>query len=101
MPSTRTAMPETSHEAEASITNTRAIYAAIMHILSTEGPMTDTTLRERYKSLRRENGWGPIAESTIRARRAELVDRGLVMDTGDTQRLTTGRRSTVWGMAQA
>jgi hypothetical protein len=39
------------------------------------------------------------SESGIRSRRAELVDRGLVVDTGRRIRLESGRYAIVWGRA--
>ena len=34
--------------------------------------------------------------STYRARRSELVDKGLVMDSGQRRPMTNGRKATVW-----
>lgn len=95
MPSTRTNDPITSHEAEESITNTREIYKAIIELL-TEAPRTDTDLRARYLQVMGERGWGRIGESTVRARRSELVDLGLVEESGVYQVLESGRRSIIW-----
>ena len=98
MPSTRTNDPVTSHEAAESVTNSREIYKAVIELL-TEAPCTDTDLRARYLAVKDARGWGKIGESTIRARRSELVDLGLVEESGVFEILESGRRSIIWQVA--
>jgi hypothetical protein len=96
MPRARNTDPQTSHDAADSVKNVTLTQAAVLKIL--KRPRTDPQLIEAYRKLKRV----PLAsESGIRTRRAELVDKGLVADTG--QRATTpfGRRATVWGLAHA
>lgn len=102
MPSTRSADPETSHEAEGSIKKetVRFMYLAIEYLLKAYGPGTDTELRERYLAIKEENNWPPISESTIRARRSELVDKGSVTHSGEFAILASGRRSRVWKIVE-
>jgi len=86
--------PETSHlaaEAVDSITRTQEYILKCLR-----RPRADVELVEAYRNMRT----APRAsESGIRSRRAELVDRGLVVDTGRRIRLESGRYAIVWGRA--
>jgi hypothetical protein len=91
MPFARTTDPETSHEAAQSVTNITPLKQEILQRLMT--PMTDADL---YETL----VFGSnliVTESGVRSRRAELVQAGLVKDTGARQKLKTGRNAIVWG----
>lgn len=81
--------PGTSHEAAASVRHVRESQQLILNTFRRCGPMHDRML---INVLRNEG----MSESGIRSRRAELVDQGLIRDSGDTVRLQTGRLSTVW-----
>jgi len=90
MPFARTTDPETSHEAAQSVTNITPLKQEILQRLMT--PMTDADLIETIRT-----GSRLIAtESGIRSRRAELVQAGLVKDTGARVKLATGRNAIVW-----
>jgi hypothetical protein len=91
MPNTRTTDPETSHEAAMSVTNITPLKQEILQRLMT--PMTDTDLYETLRTGSRLI----VTESGVRSRRSELVQAGLVRDTGERVRLATGRRAIVWG----
>jgi hypothetical protein len=91
MPNARTTDPETSHEAAMSVTNITPLKQEILQRLMT--PMTDTDL---YQLLRTDSRL-IVTESGVRSRRSELVQVGLVRDTGKRVRLATGRRAIVWG----
>jgi hypothetical protein len=54
--------------------------------------MTDTDL---YQLLRTDSRL-IVTESGVRSRRSELVQVGLVRDTGERVRLATGRNAIVW-----
>lgn len=95
MPSTRTNDPITSHEAAASVRNVRVVHQIILDLLDV-GPATDTFLREAYNKFREHYGWPKVGESSIRARRSELVDMGLVEESGEYEVLESGRRSIIW-----
>lgn len=72
------------------VTQTQAV---ILNVL--KRPRTDPQLIEAYRKLKR----APLAsESGIRSRRAELVDKGLVDDTGKRSTTPFGRKATVWGL---
>jgi hypothetical protein len=85
--------PETSHEAAESVDRVTETQEYILRAL--RRPRADVELVEAYRSFKR----APRAsESGIRSRRAELVDRGLVVDTGRRVRLDSGRYAIVWGV---
>jgi hypothetical protein len=84
--------PSTSHEAAESVDNITETQRYILKAL--KRPRPDVELVEAYRNLKT----APRAsESGIRSRRAELVDRGLVIDTGKRVRLDSGRYAIVWG----
>jgi hypothetical protein len=91
MPNARTTDPETSHEAAMSVTNITPLKQEILQRLMT--PMTDTDLYQLLTISSRLI----VTESGVRSRRAELVQAGLVRDTGERVKLATGRRAIVWG----
>jgi hypothetical protein len=84
--------PDTSHAAAASLVSVtcRQSQQAILDLLRTVGPMTDTELIARYP------GDPPQSESGLRTRRSELVAAGLVADSGRRVPLASGRLSIVW-----
>jgi hypothetical protein len=86
--------PITSHEAADSVKDPTATQEAILKAL--KRPATDVALVERYRNLKN----APRAsESGIRSRRAELVKRGLVVDTGLRAVLDSGRKAIIWKAA--
>ena len=91
MPHARTTDPETSHEAAESVTNITPLKQEILQRLMT--PMTDNDLI----ALLRNSSRLIVTESGVRSRRSELVQAGLVKDTGKRERLNTGRSAIVWG----
>lgn len=93
MPFARTTDPETSHEAAQSITNITPLKQEILQRLMT--PMTDADLI----AVIRNGSRLLVTESGVRSRRAELVQAGLLKDTGAREKLSTGRNAIVWGLA--
>jgi hypothetical protein len=86
--------PVTSHDAAESVDNITATQNYILRCL--RRPRVDVELVNAYRAYKT----APRAsESGIRSRRAELVDRGLVIDTGKRVRLDSGRYAIVWGLA--
>jgi hypothetical protein len=86
--------PKTSHDAAASVDQITKTQEYVLKCL--RRPRHDVELVAAYNNLRT----APRAsESGIRSRRAELVDRGLVIDTGRRVRLESGRYAIVWGRA--
>lgn len=93
-PVARSTDPETSHEAAASVRNPALDRSRVYAALG-EGPMTDEQILDRCRAH-----YAPlISPSGARTRRSELVREGLVVDSGDRVRLSSGRRAIVWGRA--
>jgi len=90
--------PETSWEAARSQSSEkiRISQRDLLSVLLERGPITDTGLVEAYTELARRGEVIEQSPSGIRTRRHELVDRGLVVDTGEKQVLPTGRRAILW-----
>lgn len=94
MPFARLTDPETSHEAAESVSQVSETQKYILKALN--HPRTDPDLAEAYMNLKN----APQASlSGIRSRRAELVAKGLVKDTGDRVKLESGRNAIVWAVA--
>jgi len=93
MPNTRVTDPSTSFEAAASITpeSLSATKKWILKFLN-DRPRTDESLILAFRRLADVR----VSESGIRSRRAELVELGLVKDSGLRQKLTSGRNAIVW-----
>lgn len=91
MPKVRKTDPETSHEAADSVENVTLTQEYILRAL--RRPRNDAQLIEAYRAYKT----APRAsESGIRSRRAELVDAGLVDDSGKRVKMPSGRFSIVW-----
>lgn len=93
MPHARTTDPETSHAAARSVKNLTEIKIKILEVLET--PQTDHDL---VFNIRATTDW-LVSESGVRSRRAELVQAGLVEDSGSRVKLPTGRYAIVWRTA--
>ena len=94
-PRARTTDPATSHQAARSVAHLRQTQRAVYTLLALEGPQTD----EELAYLWHERMADPISPSGLRTRRAELVDQGLVIDTGCRRPISSGRNAIVWGIA--
>lgn len=90
-PKARTTDPVTSHQAARSVANQSEVQQAILSALRNYGPMHDALLAE-WQDISRLR----VSESGLRTRRAELVTKGLVRDSGQRVRLPSGRSSIVW-----
>lgn len=88
----RSGDPDTSWSAADSITadHIRASQAEVLNLFRQYGPMTDEVARMRYH--------GQQSLSGFRTRRAELVDKGLLVDTGGRELGSTGRQMIVWAV---
>ena len=97
MPSTRTTDPETSHEAEYSVGRLRESHSAIYRLFEEVERMTDTTLVEVYPIFQEEHPKLPkMSPSGLRTRRKELVEEGMLRDSGEHEILPTNRKAIVW-----
>lgn len=94
MPNTRTLDPQTSHDAEASVTGLAETYRIILSTLRESGPMNDQALIRAFQRSGKR-----ASDSGIRSRRSELTAQGLIVDTGDRVKMESGRMSIVWGVA--
>lgn len=89
--------PETSHAAAASVSSDELRFSQLA-VLRTLGKIrrgTDADIAEAYVY----HGFSavqPQSPSGLRTRRAELVEQGLVVDTGKRKRLPSGRQAIVW-----
>lgn len=99
MPGARLSDPETSHEAAKSVSSITATQAAILKLLSAF-PMTDEDLiyfyEQQIKMGADERDVPRASHSGIRSRRAELVKQGLVKDSGERHKLSSGRQAIGW-----
>lgn len=94
MPRARKTDPKTSHDAAESVNEVTRTQEYVLRAL--RRPRNDSQLIEAYRSYKT----APRAsESGIRSRRAELVDRGLVVDSGQRVKTESGRWSIVWRSA--
>lgn len=97
----RTTDPLTSHEAAESSTyeHTSKTQLAIMAILRYES-MTDTEIINAYRDLEDFGDVPRASDSGIRSRRAELVEAGLVSDSGEFRLTPANRKSIVWELTK-
>lgn len=96
MRSARIGDPRTSHNAAATVDGVTDAQARVVVLLARYGPGTDEDLADRYQRMIRLLGWPLISPSGLRTRRAELVDRGDVVDSKLEGRTASGRSATVW-----
>lgn len=90
--------PWTSHAAARSIEveALRASQQAVLDCFASHGPMHHERLIEIYGAEYRERAWPPQSVSGLRTRTHELVEAGVVMNSGRVIRLASGRRSIIW-----
>lgn len=89
--------PETSWEAARSVTHIRESQQEILDLFRFRGTgMTDEEVALLYHDVVCKSGPRCQSPSGLRTRRAELVAQGLLRDTGDRRRGSTGRRMIVW-----
>lgn len=84
--------PITSHEAAASVRKITETHTRLLDLLERRGAMTDEEISAAWTG----SGLPPASPSGLRSRRAELVDRGLIADSGMTRLTASGRRTIVW-----
>ena len=97
----RTTDPATSHAAAASLSleGLRLSQRSVLDCLTQLRSGTDEAIASAYRVGWEQNGWPRQSVSGLRTRRSELVGAFLVVDTGRTEQLPSGRASTVWGIA--
>jgi hypothetical protein len=87
--------PETSHEAARSVSNISETQRAIYYLLLSK-PSDDTDGYRVYTIAANAKLVPMLTESGYRSRRSELVDFGLVMDSGSRAKLPSGRSAIIW-----
>lgn len=98
----RTTDPWTSREAAESLSRDRLreTQAAVLHAFRIMGPMHHEWLITAYARHRKDEGWPEQSQSGLRTRTKELVDGGLLEDTGRVVILGSGRASKIWQLCQ-
>jgi hypothetical protein len=88
--------PQTSHDAADSIGEKQItdLQQTILILFHDHGPMHDAVLIPRVAGkyyLKKQH-----SDSSVRSRRAELVARGMLRDSGKRFQLASGRQSIIW-----
>lgn len=86
--------PATSHEAAISLGDLTEAQRAIFRVVS-ERPRTDEEIYAVLVAIRQ-----PMSPSGCRTRRSELVDAGLIEDSGQHKLTGSGHKSIVWRVKQ-
>ena len=98
-PRARSTDPQTSADAARSVTRLRPKQEAVLKVLKAYGWLTLEQLVQNYGRIHREVGLPQQSDSGIRTRCSELVAMGLVRDTGERRKMSTGRMAIVWEAA--
>lgn len=96
MPNARRHDPETSHEAASTTWCPSEVQANVLHLIRTHGPISDDFLYQRYYHAALVSGAVIPTPQSVRTRRAELVQAGLVQHSGLYALTETGRRAREW-----
>lgn len=100
-PLARVGDPDTSHAAARSVRPfLTARREAVLLVLSGAGPMTDEELHAEYAFAVALDVVPPQSASGLRTRRSELVDAGMVVDTGERRATASGRQAVVWAVCE-
>lgn len=86
--------PVTSHQAAQSVTQIGWTQESILELFNFWGPMHDAKMISRYRQVQADVP--NQSDAGLRSRRAELVAKGLVQDSGQRVKLPSGRQSIVW-----
>lgn len=102
MPHARTTDPQTSHDAAQSVTNTSPLQRVILQALTELGPLHDEAifsylLGEYVNNPEHDGVW--VSPSGARTRRCELVELGLVVDSGERVKTRSNRQAIKWAVA--
>ena len=89
--------PFTSHLAAESIKDVTPVQSRILSLFDAFGDMTDEELICQYH-LAFHMHW-PSADSSIRSRRKELVNLGLLTPTSMVRNTKAGQKSIVWNLS--
>lgn len=95
-PLSRISDPVTSFEAAASVRNITETHQNIVTILEDLRQATDEEIANYYAQAVGVYGWKKVSPSGLRSRRAELVDAGILKDSGVKGRTASGRLTIKW-----
>lgn len=87
--------PDTSRAAARSVNQITTKQNAVLVVLAEFGPLTDVDLIHHYAQTTYADT-NPQSDSGLRTRRSELVERGLVNDSGHKAVLESGRSAILW-----
>lgn len=88
--------PVTSHQAAQSVANQTEVQHAILEVLKHAGPLCDQEIIRAYIRSEYAASFPRQSDAGLRTRRAELVAKGMVRDSGTRVKLPSGRSSIVW-----
>ena len=88
---------KTSRQAAASVCHMTSKRNDVLCAFRRFGKLTDEQLRDVYPTM---DNVADQSESGLRTRRRELVDMQMLVDTGLTRRMRSGRMAKVWGIAR-
>lgn len=91
MPFARKSDPQTSHDAADSVDDITETKQYILEAL--RSPRNDHQMIQAFRSMLNAPA---VSDQSIRSRRAELVDAGLIEDSGQREKMPSGRWSIVW-----
>jgi len=86
---------ETSKAAAETVLNSVTQENRVYAILQECGPLTDEEIHRQYV-LRYSEVDQPCKDSSIRARRVNLYNHGMVFDSYETRAASSGRQMTIW-----
>lgn len=95
-PRARHSDPDTSHAAAASVRRIADTHRALLALFEWHPAMTDEQILDQYTTLRTMMDWPRQSPSGLRTRRSELVQAGLIGDSGQRARTTSGRACIIW-----
>lgn len=90
--------PETSRQAARSISRDkmRKTQRQIIEVLTRFGSACDEDIQIYFSQLSDVESWPLQSPSGLRSRRAELVKAGLIVDSGERSKTSSGRQTIVW-----
>lgn len=93
---TRSGDPETSYAAAKSVTGLNRKRRDVLEALTGTAGLTDEKLIMAYQAGVCCKLFPPQSDSGIRTRRKELVDLGMVIDSGQRAKTASGRDAIIW-----
>lgn len=92
----RSTDPDTSHEAAAAVYAPTIVQQRVHMVIAINGPVSDEEISWWFGSYAVDCDWVIPTDQSLRTRRSELVDAGLVEYAGIDGITRTGRRTRKW-----